>query len=209
MAALPLPPVRALKEMVMNLVERVKHLLLSPETEWPIIDTEPTTVAELYQQYIAPLAAIGPVAQLIGWSIIGVDGYRPPFVSTLVTSIVLYVLTLAFTYVLALIVDMMAPSFNGQRNQLQALKVTAYSMTAAWVAGIFAIIPPLSLLMFLGLYSVYLLYLGLPVLMKTPRDKASVYTGVVLIAGIVVSILVRAVSYCFLPVASAGVGVSW
>lgn len=193
----------------MNLVDRVKHILLSPETEWPIIDTEPTTVAELYKQYIAPLAAIGPVAQLIGWSVFGVDGYHPPFVSTLVSSIVLYALTLAFTYVLALIVDALAPSFNGQKNQLQALKVTAYAMTAAWVAGIFALIPPLSLLMFVGLYSIYLLYLGLPVLMKTPRDKAPVYTGVVLIAAIVVSILVRAVSYCFLPISSAGVGLSW
>ena len=193
----------------MNLVERVKGILLSPQTEWPVIDTEPTTAAELYKQYIAPLAAIGPVAQLIGYSLIGVHGYRVPIGRGFVSAIVLYILTLAGTYVLALIVDALAPTFNGKKNQLQALKVIAYSMTAAWVAGVFAIIPALSRLTLLGLYSIYLLYLGLPVLMKCTRDKALVYTGVVLIAAIVVSILVSALSYCFLPVTSAGMGLSW
>jgi hypothetical protein len=193
----------------MNLVERVKRILLSPQTEWPIIDTEPTTPTELYKQYIIPLAAIGPVAQLIGWLLFGVSGYRPPILSALATTVVQYILTLVGIYVLALIVDALAPTFNGKKNQLQALKVSAYSMTAAWVAGIFALIPPLSPLMIVGLYSVYLLYLGLPVLMKSPRDRALVYTGVVLIAGIVVSILVGTLSYCFFPVSSAGMGLSW
>jgi hypothetical protein len=193
----------------MNLMERVKGILFSPQTDWPIIDTEPTTPAELYKQYIAPLAAIGPVAQLIGWLVFGVHGYRPPILAAFATTLVQYILTLAGIYVLALIIDALAPTFNGKKNQLQALKVAAYSMTAAWVAGIFALIPPLTPLTVLGLYSVYLLYLGLPILMKTPRDKALVYTGVALIAAIVVSILIGTLSYCFFPVSSAGMGVSW
>lgn len=189
----------------MNLLERVKGILLSPSTEWSVIDTESTTTVELYKQYIVPLAAIGPVAQLIGLSVFGVYGYRPPILSALVTAIVMYVLTLVGTYVLALIIDILAPTFNGQRNQLQALKVAAYSSTAAWVAGIFGLIPALSLLAMVGsIYSIYLLYLGLPMLMKSPRDKAPVYTGVVVIAGIVVFIIIGAMSYCFLPVPRAG-----
>lgn len=189
----------------MNLVERVKRILLSPKTEWSVIDTEPTTPIELYKQYIAPLAAIGPVAQLIGWLVFGVNRYRPPILSALVTTIVVYVLTLAGIYVLALIIDALAPTFNGQRNQLQALKVAAYSNTAAWLAGIFGLIPALSPLIIIGsLYSLYLLYLGLPVLMKSPRDKALVYTGVVIIAGIVVFVVIGTMSYCFLPIPGPG-----
>ncbi len=189
----------------MNLVERVKGILLSPKTEWSVIDTEPATPVELYKQYIAPLAAIGPVAQLIGWLAFGVYGYRPPILSALVTTIVMYVLTLVGTYVLALIIDALAPTFNGHRSQIQALKVAAYSSTAAWLAGVFGLIPALSVLMIIGsLYSLYLLYLGLPVLMKSPRDKALVYTGVVVVAGIIVFIVISAMSYCFLPMPRAG-----
>ena len=188
----------------MNLVERVKRILLSPQTEWDVIAEEPTTTAELYTKYIAPLAAIGPVAQFIGFSVFGISlpgpNYRVPIGAGLTSAIVSYVLALAGTYVLALIIDALAPTFNGQRNQVQALKVAAYSSTAYWLAGIFALLPALWILGLLGLYSVYLLYLGLPVLMKTPRDRALVYTGVVIIAAIVLGIIISAIANLFLRV---------
>jgi hypothetical protein len=198
--------------MAMNLVERVKRILLTPKTEWEVIDAEPATAAELYTRYIAPLAAIGPIAQLIGYSAFGVSvpfvgTYRVPIGSAITQAIVMYVLTLAGTYVLALIIDALAPTFNGQRSQIQALKLAAYSLTASWVAGVFALIPGLRILTLLGLYSLYLLYLGLPVLMKTPRDKALGYTVVVIIAAIILSMITGAISAVFLRMPSAGLTV--
>jgi hypothetical protein len=193
----------------MNLVERVKRILMSPKSEWEVIDTERTTPAELYTRYIVPLAAIGPIAQLIGYSVFGVTvpfvgTYRMPIGSAITQALVSYLLTLAGTYVLALIIDALAPRFNGQRSQIQALKLAAYSLTASWVAGIFALIPGLRILTLLGLYSLYLLYLGLPVLMKTPREKALGYTVVVIIAAIVLSLIIGAIAGIFLRGPSAG-----
>jgi hypothetical protein len=101
-------------------------------------------------------------------------------------------------YVLALIIDALAPNFGGVSNQVQALKVAAYSSTASWVAGIFGLIPPLSWLGVLGLYSLYLLYLGLPILMKSPPDKAAGYTGVVIIAAIVLFLVIGLVAGTFM-----------
>ncbi|HEV2085236.1 MAG TPA: Yip1 family protein [Gemmatimonadales bacterium] len=183
----------------MNLVDRVKRILLSPRTEWEVIDAEQTTPAALYTGYIAPLAAIGPIARLIGYTVFGiplplVGTYRVPFGSALSGAVTAYVLTLAGTYILALIVDALAPTFNGQRNQIQALKVAAYSSTAAWVAGIFTLIPWLGFLGIAGLYSLYLLYLGLPVLMKAPREKALPYTAVVILAAIVLFMVVGVIA---------------
>src|SRR3546814_386237 len=92
-----------------------------------------------------------------------------------------YVLTLAAIYIVALVIDALAPTFGGQKNPIQALKVAVYSGTAGWVAGIASLLPTLAILGGLvgGLYSLYLLYLGLPRLMKAPEDKAVVYTVVV------------------------------
>jgi hypothetical protein len=193
----------------MNLVDRVKRILLSPRTEWEVIDAEPTTPAALYTGYIAPLAAIGPIAQLIGSAVFGiplplVGTYKVPFGSALTGAIIAYVLTLVGTYVLALIIDALAPTFSGQRNQIQALKVAAYSSTAAWVAGIFALIPWLGFLGILGLYSLYLLYLGLPVLMKTPREKAVPYTAVVILAAIILFTVVGMIAGRFTGIRHAG-----
>jgi hypothetical protein len=186
----------------MNLVERVKNILLVPAKEWEVIDTEPTTVAGLYTGYIMPLAAIGPIAQVIGYSVFGYSvpfagSYRMPIGTAITGAIVSYVLALAGVYVLALIIDALAPTFGGSKSQIQALKVAAYSSTAAWVAGIFTLLPGLRMLGILGLYIIYLLYLGLPVLMKAPKDKAVGYTVVVIVAAVVLFFLIGTVAARF------------
>jgi hypothetical protein len=183
----------------MALADRVKKILLSPKEEWEVIDREPATVAGLYTGYILPLAAIGPIAQAIGYSVFGVTmpfvgTYRTPVGSAITGAVVTYVLTLIGVYVLALIIDALAPTFNGTKNQIQALKVAAYSSTASWLAGIFMLIPGLRILTILGIYSLYLLYLGLPVLMKSPPEKALGYTVVVILAGFVLFMLIGLVA---------------
>ena len=164
---------------------RVTKILTDPKNEWPAIEREATTVEKLYKGYIIPLAAIGPIARLIGFSVIDGGAFRVPFTYGVRGAIVEYVLALLGTFVLALIIDALAPTFGGQKSQIQALKVAAYSSTAAWVAGIFLILPPLAILSIVGLYSLFLLYLGLPVLMKAPQDKAVGYTVVVILVAIV------------------------
>jgi hypothetical protein len=180
----------------MNLVERAKRMLLTPKTEWEVVDAEQTTTTDLYTQYIIPLAAIGPIARIIGFALIGVHipfsgvTYRTPIGRAIVGAVVTYILALVGVYVLAMIIDMLAPTFGGTTNRMQALKVSAYSHTAAWLAAVFAIIPGLSILGILGLYSLYLLYVGLPVLMKAPQDKAGAYTVVVILVAIVLFFLI-------------------
>jgi hypothetical protein len=108
----------------------------------------------------------------------------------------------------AFIIDALAPTFGGQKSSQQAFKVAAYSYTAAWVAGIFQIIPILgSLLAFLGaLYSIYLLYLGLPRLMKSPEDKSVAYTLVVVVCAIVVSVVIFMIGGMFMTAGMLGRG---
>lgn len=183
----------------MGLVDRVKNILLKPRQEWEVIDAEPATVGSLYTGYIMPLAAIPAICQAIGFSVFGmrlpfVGTWRTPIGSSITRAVVTYVLTLVGVYVLALIIDNLAPTFGGTRSQIQALKVAAYSYTAAWVVGIFYLLPALSFLGLLGIYSLYLLYLGLPVLMKSPKEKAFGYTAVVLIVGIVLGVIVAMIA---------------
>jgi hypothetical protein len=187
----------------MDLTERAKNILLQPVQEWSIIDKEPGGAAELYKYYIAPLAAIGPVASIIGLSIFGIGvpiggSYRVPLGNAIGHAVTTYVFALIGTYGLALIIDALAPTFLGTKNNFQALKVAAYSSTAFWLAGIFNLLPSLALLHVLGLYSVYLLYLGLPVLMKAPQEKALPYTIVVIIAAIVIFGVIGALGSCFI-----------
>lgn len=192
----------------MNIGERVKNILLQPKSEWQIISAEKTTIAELYKSYIVLLAAIGPIASIIGMSIVGVSmpfvgTYRVPLSTSISHAVVNYALTLVGVYVLSLIINALASTFSGEKDSIQALKVAAYSSTAAWLAGIFALIPMLSLLGLVGLYSLYLLYLGLPALMKAPQEKAVIYTVVVVISAIVIFFIVGAISNAFISIPSS------
>ena len=193
----------------MSLVDRAKGILMNPKNEWAVIDTEPATVGSLYSGYIIPLAAIPAVASFIGMSLIGfsVLGFRVrmPVGSGLTSALVAYVLGLVGVFVLALIIDALAPSFGGQKSQIQALKVAGYSMTASWVAGIFLVIPSLAILAALGgLYGLFLLFLGLPILMKAPQEKAVGYTVVVIIVAIVLYLVIGLVVRSVVPYSLPG-----
>ncbi|HEY3149854.1 MAG TPA: Yip1 family protein [Dongiaceae bacterium] len=169
----------------MNLVERVKAILLSPKTEWQVIEGEPGDANYLFTNYVAILAAVPAVAAFLGYSIAGLGIGRALFLA-----IFLYVVYCAAWYVEALVIDGLAPTFGGQKNFPNALKVAAYSSTAGWLAGIFQLIPPISVLSILGLYSLYLLWLGLPVLMKSPPDRATGYTAAVVVIMFVIMIII-------------------
>ena len=181
-----------------GVIERAKNIILKPAETWPVIAAEPATTQSIYVPYVLLLAAIGPLAgflggQLFGITVFGVT-YHPPLVGALVSAIVTYGMALATTFVLALVIDALAPNFGGQKNPVQALKVAAYSATAGWVGGIFGLIPALSLIGILfALYGLYLLYLGLPILMKAPQDKALVYTVVVVVVAIVLFLVAGAI----------------
>ncbi|HWK35144.1 Yip1 family protein [Sphingomonas sp.] len=181
-----------------GMVDRIKNILLSPKTEWDRIDAEPMTEKGIFTGWVLPLAAIGPVASLIGGQVFGYGAmgivFKPPLVMALTTAILGYVLSIVGIWVLAKIVDALAPNFGGVKNPVSALKVVAFSYTASFVGSIFGLIPMLGIISVLfGLYGLYLLYLGLPKLMKAPQDKALGYTVVSVVCAILLYIVIGAV----------------
>jgi Yip1-like protein len=167
----------------MNLVDRAQAILLSPKTEWQVIEGETGDPTHLFTNYVAILAAVPAAAAFIGYSFGGMAVGTALFLA-----IFLYVFCCAGWYVEALVIDALAPTFGAQKNFPAALKLSAYSSTAAWLAGIFQIVPLLAILGIVGLlYSIYLLWLGLQMLMRTPPDRATAYAATVV--GIMIAIV--------------------
>ncbi|MDP1976416.1 Yip1 family protein [Undibacterium sp.] len=179
----------------MNLIERAKNIILTPQKEWLVIEVENTVTIDLFKNYVAPLAAIPAVASFIGMSIIGfsvpmLGTIRLPIIAGISAMVMSFVFALIGVYLIALLIDALAPQFGATKNPAQALKVAAYSFTPAWLAGILSLLPSLSMLGVLaGLYGIYLLYLGLPVLMKVPQEKAAAYTAVSVVCSILIMIV--------------------
>lgn len=176
-----------------GLVDRAKRLLLDPKAEWPRIDAEPMSAQGVFRSWAVPLAAIGPVAGLIGQQAFGYGAfgvsYRPSLGFSVVTAALTYGLALAGVWVLALVIDALAPNFGGRQSRDQAMKVAAFGSTAAWLAGVFQLVPMLGVLGLAGLYSLYLLWLGLPQLMRVAPERATGYFVGVLLTALVVNLV--------------------
>lgn len=181
-----------------SLPARIQGLLLKPRHEWSVIAGERTSISALMLSYVAVVAAIPVLAQMIGMLVFGISvlgvTYRPPIMTTLTAALGQYVLSLIAVGVVAVMIDVLAPKFGGRRNLTQAFKVAAYGSTAAWLAGATALVPAISFLAILGAYSLYLLYLGLPVLMEAPKEKALAYTAVVVILAGLLFVVVGAIT---------------
>jgi hypothetical protein len=195
--------------MPVPLIARIKNILLTPKTEWPVIRSETSTIGSIYTGYLLILGLVPAIAGFIGMSLVGIGatgfGFRLPVMAGLVQAVVGYVLWLAMVYALALVINALAPTFGGQKDMLSAFKTAAYSMTAAWLGGIFSAMPTFAILgLIAALYSIYLLYTGLPVMMRCPEDKAVGYTAVTVLCGIVMGILTMALSAIFMPKPGAG-----
>lgn len=183
-----------------KIIARVKNILLAPKTEWPVIAAEPETVAGLYKDYIVIVAALAPVGTFVG---LLVFGFNVPFVGrihfgigTLLSQLILsYAVSLVMTYVIAFIIDALAPSFGGVKSQVQALKAAAYSFTPVWVVGFLNILPIgliVGLLTLAALiYAIYLMNLGLQHTMQSPSTRSAGYTAVVIIIGIVIGFILQ------------------
>ncbi|HEX7403511.1 MAG TPA: Yip1 family protein, partial [Usitatibacter sp.] len=180
----------------MGIVDRIKNILLTPKSEWDVIAAETTPTNTIIVSYVLPLAAVAAIAGFIGMTVIGMSmpfagTYRVGLVGGLVAAIFQVVMAVVMVFVLGFIIDALAPNFGATKSMPQAIKVAAYAYTPVWVVSVLKIIPMLGVVVLLAaIYAVYLLYLGLPRLMKGPEDKAAGYTAVVVVVSLVLAIVI-------------------
>jgi Yip1 domain len=198
----------------MNLIERVKSILVTPKTEWDVINGETATPPSLLTGYVIPLALIPAIASFIGWGLIGVSyfGIKIGGISYgLAMAVQAFVGAVISFYISSYIIDALAPTFKSEKDINKSAQLVAYASTASWVAGVFNILPALSILGILGLYSVYLFYVGLPKLKKTPQDQVVPYmlvsALVLIVIYFVVGFILTRIIYAFIgnPYATATV----
>jgi hypothetical protein len=170
---------------------RVKRLLLEPQAEWRRIAGETHTTRDLLTNHVATLAAIPAICGLIGSILLG---------AALLPSLLLAAASYALTFVVvlaeAMLIDVLASMFGTGRNFANAMKLAAFFPTAYWLAAVFFVVPVLSVLVLLGAYSLYLLWVGLPILMRVPEEQAVAYVasagvGAIIFAAIAWTIAAR------------------
>jgi len=176
----------------MNLIERVKNILITPKTEWDVINGETATIQSLLMGYVLPLAIVAAVGSLLkGLLFAGVLGLK----FFIISAIIAFISSIVAFFVSVIIVDMLAPSFGSEKNMGKSAQLVAYSGTPSYVGGLLSFIPVIGWLVSLAAwaYGIYLMYLGIGPLKKTPEDKKVVYMIVAFLIMVVLYFVVAAI----------------
>ncbi len=177
----------------MNLIERVKNILVSPKTEWEVINGETATPMSLLTGYVLILALIPALFSFLGAYLLGGGYFGMKYY--IISAVISYVISIASFFIFTYALDLLATAFGSEKNINKSAQVAAYSSTAIYIVGVLAIVPFLGwLVMILGaLYAAYLMYLGVGPLKKTPEDKKVIYVLVVIIVGFVAYFILNAI----------------
>jgi hypothetical protein len=183
----------------MEQIDRAISILKNPLAELNKVKSEQLSKDYLIKQYIAILAIIPAVAYIIGMGFVGINigfgSFKPPLGTVIVGGILMYILNIAGFYVTSLVINALAPNFASKQSENQAMKLAAYSVTPVLLGGVFNIIPMLGVIgLLFSLYGLYILYLGVPILMETPQDKALTYTIVIIVAMLVIYVVIGAIT---------------
>jgi hypothetical protein len=178
----------------LNATLRAKAMLGDPSAEWTQIEKEPGDAAYLLTRYVALLALVPAIFGFIGACVVGVVApgvglVRASIVDGLFGAVFGYVVTCAIVLVLGLLINFLAPAFGGRRNFDSAFKLAVYAYTPVWLAGIFLLAPGLRFLGLTGLYGAYILWTGLPQLIKTPERKVLSFTAVIVVCAFALTVI--------------------
>ncbi|HSG35179.1 MAG TPA: Yip1 family protein [Sphingomonadaceae bacterium] len=184
------------RENLAAINDRAKAIISDPRSAWPQIAEERLSTQEILLDYVLPLAAIGPVAGLIGGQLLGYGfvGLRIGLGAAIGMAVTSYLLSILSVFLIAFVANFLSPRFGGNDDFASAFKLCAYAMTAAWLAGVFALVPVLAILGFLGLYSIYLFYTGVAPMMGIPADRALTYTAITILVALVVNLVISSLA---------------
>ncbi|MEI6106249.1 MAG: Yip1 family protein [Opitutae bacterium] len=174
----------------MKLIDRVKNILLTPKTEWDVINAETAVPGTLLTTYVLPLALVAAAGQLLGGIVLS-RGASLTYV--LIGAVIAAAVSVIGYFVAIHVIDLLAPTFGSEKNLPKSAQLVAYSMTPSYIAGLLSFLPGLGSILGLAgmVYSIYIMFLGVGLLKKTPEDKKVVY---LLVAWVVMFVITMVIS---------------
>ena len=179
---------------------RITRILVAPRVVWHEIKEDRDTFGHVLTHYLLPLAAIPAVFAFFGHVFVGMPSsyryivYRAPFGLAFLRMLIYYVLLVAGFYVQGIIINALAASFHARQDATNAFKLAVFSCVPAFIAGILYCVPVLSaLVLFISLYSIYILYRGVPIMMAVPKEKVGGYTISIVVVMIVIWVIVNGI----------------
>ena len=183
------------------ILSHVWGLFAHPEEEWKSIRKENCTIGRCYCSHVLLLAAVPPIAGYIGttqvgWHIVTAEVHRLTHQSALWIAILSYLTILVAVFTIGKMIHWMGQTYGTKQPLSQCIALAAYTATPLFLIGVMLLYPVLWLNLLIGLvalaYTVYLLYLGVPIVMSVTKERGFLFSSAVLAVGLVALVAVLA-----------------
>lgn len=176
------------------LLKYVWGILESPKSTWQAIRDDERSSAAQILGVLAPLALISPIAGLIGttkvgWQIGVGEPVKLTMGSALQISVVYFGAILVAVCVIASLIHWMSETYGHKISFPHSLSITIYSAVPLFFVGLVQMYPVLWINFLFGLpalaYSVYLLFLGVPIVANIPVERGFMFSSAILAVALV------------------------
>jgi len=176
------------------LLRYVWGILSEPRATWARIRDEEWSIPEIYLRVLVPLALISPVAGYfgttrVGWQIGAGTPIKLTASSAAQISIVYFGAILVTVFVIGTLISWMSETYGSRQSLTRSVAIAVYAAVPLFLVGFFQVYPVLWINFLIGLpalaYSVYLLYLGVPIVMNISTERGFLFASAVLAVSLV------------------------
>jgi len=185
-----------------KLLSHTIGIFTNPDREWQAIRSDKHSFLQVFFSHVPILALLPCIAGYIGVTRIGFElgGHLTKLTpaSAAVLAVVTYFAMLVGVYLLGEFINWMAKSYGVEGDEptrhYEGTALAVFVTTPIFLASMVVIYPHLWLVTAVvglaGVYSVYLIYEGIPILMNMSKERAFLYAGAVITVALVMMVTV-------------------
>ena len=175
------------------LLEHIIGFFLHPTEEWESVRARNTPFGRVIF-HILLLGAIPVVSSYIGttrfgWQIGTTEAIKLTSGSAAVISVLYYIIIIMAVFSMGWMIRWMGQTYGASQSLSRCLVLAAYIPIPLFLVGITQLYPVLWFNLIIGIpaasYTVFLLYLGIPVMMEIPPERSFLFTSAILVFGMV------------------------
>lgn len=175
-------------------------LMTRPDQAWTEIRTDEERNSSNYVMHLFLWALLPAVCMFIGtryvgWSLVEGERVWLDTRSALQLSALIYISIILGTFIMGFFLRWMSRTFEARPTYNQCVGFTAYVITPFFIAGLGALYPSrwlaIAVLVAAGLYSTYLLFVGLPKFMRIDNHNTFLYGASTWAVGLLVLVNIK------------------
>lgn len=175
------------------------NFFFKPSSQWARLADSPLNHYRLHLIYPLLMALIPSFAWYhgiteVGWSVGGGDVIRVTPESALPIIGLFYAAMIVSVAIIGYMTHWMSKTYGADTSIAKGISVTGFFATPLFVGGLVGYYPVLWLNMTIGIlaisWAVYLLYIGIPAVMKLPTDRGFLYASAIAGVGLVIFICI-------------------